>query len=170
MNDLEIFEILSSIYAGFKIYGPYIGSDGRARVVFKEMMEGKTSKAGKTFSMAWARAKMTAKRGFKLGEEEEVDHIDEDPTNDDFKNLQILQDTEHRKKSVKNAPQCQSKRTLERCPSCGEFFSCRVFRKKIANKKGRQPCCSRSCSSKLYIDPSTKFQRLLPLPLKEDVD
>jgi hypothetical protein len=143
MTDKEILEKLRSICDVKKIYGPYTSKDGRKRIVFYKSDES-------TASMAWARAKVIAHEGRYLTDEEEVDHIDEDPTNDDISNLQILSLQEHREKSGRQTSLRTNKRTIEQCPYCSVEFECKAYRKLAAVEKNKFVCCSRSCASRLY--------------------
>lgn len=78
-----MFESLYNLYNCKNIYGPYIGDDGRQRCVlyFED---------GKTSSKSYSRLLMEEKLGRLLLDGEEVDHKDDNNTNDDINNLQIL--------------------------------------------------------------------------------
>lgn len=147
---LDFSEQLENLYPNTRWYGPYQGEYGRKYVVCRETDGSKVLKRGKSFSMAYARARMQAILSRKLTKEEEVDHVDGDCTNDRDSNLQVLATEDHKEKSSSENSRRSSKRTVERCPKCGEEFECRPSRKRAAVEKGRKPCCSRSCSSSFY--------------------
>lgn len=141
---------LEQLYPNTRWYGPYTGLFGRKYVVCRETREGKAVKSGKSFSMSFARAKVQANLGRILTVTEEVDHIDGNCTNDELDNLQVLSTGEHRSKTAQEVSLKCNKRTTEECPCCSKNFVCGPFRKRIAEEKGRHPCCSRKCSSTMY--------------------
>lgn len=149
---MEIHEELERLHPNTKVYGPYVSkADGRSRVVFRETRsDGSVIRGGKSFSMSLARAKMTVKEGRILSQQEEVDHRDEDRTNDDIDNLQILDKIKHQYKSAGEAFVRTNNNEMVSCPNCGTDFFCDRTRFNVAAEKGKTPCCSRSCSSKLY--------------------
>lgn len=152
MTKTEIIARVSALHPGYRIYGPYISADGRKRLTFRQIDdEGRVRKVGsRSFSMAWSRAKMTAKLNRLLLKSEEVDHKNEDYTNDEFSNLQVLTVEDHLRKSGAENTRRQSARTHEVCPCCEQKFLCRGDLKRAAEAKGRKPCCGRKCSSKMY--------------------
>lgn len=128
---------IKDLYGCKNVYGPYIGKDGRKRCV---LYYGK----GNTPSKSYPRLVLETKLGRKLTEDEEVDHIDTDHTNDDPINLQILGTEEHREKSKLETYVLQSNKELLTCPQCGTLFSATQTR----INSSETPCCTRSCSSK----------------------
>lgn len=149
---MSIHEGLERLFPGKKVYGPYTDkTDGRSRVVLREIDDnGNTFRGGKSSSMSLARAKMSVKENRILEAYEEVDHKDEDKTNDNIDNLQILHKYSHELKSAAESHLRTSQQTMEVCPNCLSDFFCESFRKKTAEQKGRSPCCSQSCSSLFY--------------------
>lgn len=93
-------------------------------------------------TVSYARYLMSCSIGRLLTEDEEVDHKDEDRTNDSLDNLQILSKQEHIKKTNKN--RSPRKFVLLKCAFCGCEF------KKWENQlHGRSRFfCSRSCNAK----------------------
>lgn len=75
-----------------KIYGPYTRKDGRKHVILR--------KDGKLQTISYPRFLLEEKLGRKLLPEETVDHIDEDLSNDDLSNLQVLSRAENARKSL----------------------------------------------------------------------
>ena len=74
-----------------RVYGPYKQKDGRYFVIL--VYEDGTRKTS-----AYARYLMEQHLGRSLTDEEEVDHIDNDNTNDNIENLQILTREENMRK------------------------------------------------------------------------
>jgi hypothetical protein len=142
---------LEELYPNTRWYGVYRDKEGRGYVVCAEIdSSGRTPRKGKKFSMSFARAKMQAKLGRILGPDEEVDHRDTDHTNDAYHNLQVLTKGEHRRKSNTENEVLRSKYRWVNCPNCGVLFQCELYRAKIAIRKNKKPCCSRSCSASFY--------------------
>lgn len=92
---------------------------------------------------------MAVDLGRYLKNDEHVDHIDEDKTNDQLSNLQILSLVENNKKHVL-AKGKQAKKILLTCPKCTDTFMLteRHYNSRIKNNK--KIFCSRTCSSKFY--------------------
>ena len=90
---------------------------------------------------------MEQKLGRKLDRGETVDHIDEDFTNDNIENLQILTLSENAKKHAR------IKRPIEyvefTCPVCGNEAKKEARNVKHNLKRGKDgPFCGRSCAGK----------------------
>lgn len=127
------------MYDGYKIYGPY---GKRRKVICLVSTERRTT-------MAYARYLMSLKLGRPLAEDEEVDHLDDDCTNDDIKNLQILTPEENRAKQARLRRE-QALVTLV-CPECNtEFTRFRRYTNLRSNGSESPSCCSRSCSAKFH--------------------
>ena len=123
------------MFEGYKIYGPY-GS--------KRKMVALVSPEHRT-TMSYARYLMTLHLGRELTDQEEVDHIDDDYTNDVIENLQILTPEQNKAKQDKLRRE-QALITLT-CPQCGEEFTrFRRFTKMRNGGSGEPSCCSRRCS------------------------
>jgi hypothetical protein len=87
---------------------------------------------------------MSIKLGRILTKEEEVDHIDNDKTNDSLENLSLISRKENKEKFFKT-----QKRTMIalKCPECSCVFE-REKRQTHLVKGGRLTCCSRRCSGR----------------------
>ena len=96
-------------------------------------------------STAYARYLMSVKLGRYLLESEQVDHIDEDKTNDDLDNLQLLSMHENVVKQNKSRG-----RSMVRymCPVCNAEFSRRRKNSHFNNKQRTTMTCSRSCGNR----------------------
>lgn len=102
-------------------------------------------KNGYRTTTAYARYLYATEIGDYLGMDEHVDHIDEDKTNDDFCNLQILTALENSRKSSM-LPEVNLI-----CPVCGTSFT-----RTLTQLRGRKHrikdnliACSRPCGGKL---------------------
>ena len=104
-------------------------------------------KKGGRSSTAYARYLVSVDLGRYLGQDEQVDHIDDDAMNDVLSNLQILSVQENMVKRNKNLGIVRSFITLK-CPICKIEFTkeSRNLKHKISN--GKTPTCSRSCGGK----------------------
>ena len=93
-----------------------INPEGRRNVVlFNSQIDRST--------VSFARYLMSVKLGRFLTDQEEVDHIDNNKTNDDPNNLQILTPEQNREKREKHyLNNVQQKFDLE-CPNCGKSFT-----------------------------------------------
>lgn len=131
MNKDKAFNILRRLYGPFKFYGPYPRkSDGR-KIVCLHTNEGATTKL-------LAKVKLEIKLRRRLGKNDTVDHVDEDPTNDRYANLQLLSRIKNAKKSafhVKTLPTT--------CAHCDKQFVPSVTQRNTKTKAG--PFCSRAC-------------------------
>lgn len=122
-----------------KIYGPYLCSDGRNRIVL-------IFESSRT-SMSYARFLMMKHLNRMLRKDEEVHHINECPWDDRIENYEIVHSTDHRLKH--NPIQVD----LFSCFLCDKLFELSGKRLKNfkANQKRRMspgPFCSKSCAGK----------------------
>jgi hypothetical protein len=127
------------VYDGYRIYGPY----GKRRKIIVLVSPGHRT------TMSYARYLMSLNLGRELTPEEEVDHIDNDCTNDAIENLQIL--TPKQNSDKENATRTRDLVTLT-CPECDVEFT-RDRRNTNLRSKPRSTspsCCSRSCASSYH--------------------
>jgi hypothetical protein len=113
-----------------------------------------TKKSGRTYVNLWdrstgersiislARYRMSVHLGRRLIDNEEVDHADEDFTNDELWNLQILTGVENKQKNRRHRSGRIICRTPQICEMCKHEFFARTLRK----------LCSISCRSKALKD------------------
>lgn len=93
-------------------------------------------------TISYARYLMCVKLGYILSSEFEVDHIDNDKTNDDVNNLQVLTINEHKEKTAKQKAdgilyiECI-------CAGCNKSFS--RSRRIIESNKSDNDYCSLPC-------------------------
>lgn len=122
-----------------KIYGPYLRKDGRQHLVIVE--------DNKKYTISYPKWLMENHLKRKLESWETVDHIDNNPLNNDLTNLQILSRADNARKSVVYAEQIQLK-----CKYCGSLFFKRkaveLYERIIRKKDG--PFCSKQCVGKVH--------------------
>lgn len=119
-----------------KAYLSISNADGRARVSLHR-------EDGSGTFMQYARYLMSVKEGRILSENEEVDHIDKDKTNDSISNLQILTIEDHKNKT-KDEMSGRTCITLV-CAYCGSQFE-----RELRQFRYKRDFCSRSCNGKFY--------------------
>ena len=129
-------------YDGYYIYKVFHKGAGRnyANLVPID----KNNKKRKTIS--YARYLMSVKEGRILSKDEQVDHIDNDKSNDDINNLQILS---YRENNIKEVEHKGIKIYTLKCPNCGKIFERKkrdTFLSCPKNSKFGCTFCSRSCS------------------------
>lgn len=127
-----------------RINGPYVHTSGRLKgrryinIIHDD---------GRRTSMLYSRWLMQEKLGRPLLRSEHVDHIDEDPTNDDESNLQLLSPTDNAKKTAR------LRRSISwyefECPICGKASKKQLRHVKHNWNLGKAgPFCGRSCAAK----------------------
>lgn len=122
-----------------KIYGPYLRNDNRLHLVIKK-------EDGKLTSISYPKWIMEQHLERKLTSNETVDHIDNDPLNNDLSNLQILTREDNAKKAIKPAEYVELT-----CKYCGKSFSRRKsWETYLRNHNHDGPFCSKKCSGKLH--------------------
>ena len=126
-----------------KIYGPYLRKDGRKHIVI-------VKDDGTKRTQSYPRYLMEQHLGRELLPEETVDHIDNDFTNDDISNLQLLTLVENVEKSRK-----PKEIYTFVCPCCGKVASKDMCQVRHNLKRGKAgPFCSRKCAGKFtYVNP-----------------
>lgn len=125
-------------FFGWRVSKPFIGG-GRKCVYLST--SGRSS-----WKMTVARYKMCVYLGFILSKGMEVDHIDEDRTNDSLSNLQVLSRCDNSRKAAAH----KGRAYVElRCPWCSKTFI-RERRQTFLGVKGRKfTTCGRSCGGRL---------------------
>ena len=128
-----------TVYAEYKVYGPYFRKDGRRHVViYKSKYDKKT--------VSYPKYLMESIIGRYLESNECVHHIDGDFTNDSFDNLEIVDRSEH---SAVHAQVYEEINVI--CVGCGKEYKLtsiehRDLENNRRNKRGIGPFCSRHCS------------------------
>lgn len=120
-----------------KIYGPYLRKDGRKHIVI-------VHPCGRKQTKSYPKYLLEQKIGRELIGDETCDHIDDDFTNDESSNLQVLS----RPKNI-----IKSKTPAEwitfNCLHCGEKATKKAHNIRTNLKKGKAgPFCSRHCAGK----------------------
>lgn len=122
-----------------KIYGPYLRKDNRLHLVIKK-------DDGKLTSMSYPKWIMENYLGRKLTTDETVDHIDNNPLNNDISNLQILSREANARKAVVPAEYIKLI-----CKYCGKSFKRRkAWEVYLRSKNLDGPYCSRQCVGKVH--------------------
>lgn len=95
-------------------------------------------------STQYARYLMAVKLGRFLTEDETVDHIDGDKTNDSIDNLQLLSRADNIKKA------CKKPDITLKCPVCGKIFirTRSQLRGRLKRAYKNEVCCSVECAHK----------------------
>lgn len=127
--------------------------EGRTNVV----LYNRNNKMRSTTSLA--RYKLSVKLGRYLDSEEHVDHIDEDKTNDDIDNLQILSPADNNRKHIKLNNK-EAKFLILNCPKCNEPFLISLRNYKSRQKNNKNIFCSRSCARKFYTIPHSLIKKI----------
>lgn len=131
-----------------KIYGPYTRKDGRKHVII-------IKDDGSRQTKSYPRLIMEQSLGRELTEQETVDHINNDFTDNRIENLQLLSREDNAAKAMIGK---EAKKFSFSCPCCGKE-STKDLRTVVHNlKKGKSgPFCSRVCAGKAtYLNPWSK--------------
>jgi hypothetical protein len=127
------------MYENYKFCGPYIGKDGRLRLVGVD-----ANKVRHTIS--YPKYLMELHLGRYLEKEEQVDHIDGNPLNNDLSNLQILSLGKHQYIDA-----LRNEDIVVNCKFCGKPFVIKGNTVHNRNRKDRHQSgyfCSKQCSGK----------------------
>lgn len=133
------------------ITGPYLRKDGRMHTVIRFVDGTKTTKS-------YPKYLIEQKLGRLLENDETVDHINRDISNNSYDNLQILSRSENAKKSAIKAQDI-----FHECCWCGKNF--KLTRSQIKNYKRKSgPFCSRKCSGQYGAELQNKRVEKLGKP------
>lgn len=117
-------------FIGYTLYKVFHSKEGRTMAQLVKSADDRTT-------MAYSRYLMSVKLKRKLSKEEEVDHIDDDKSNDEIGNLQILSKHDNIAKWAKTLT---TEFVKFICPICGISFE--RFKR---NSHRLSPACSRAC-------------------------
>lgn len=124
-------------YKGHRVYGPRIENTGRWAV----SLVNQTTK--KQFTMSLARYVMSIGLGRVIDKSKHVDHIDMNPLNDTWSNLQLLEVSTNLRKG--SASGYHERKTITfTCPICTKRTT--QWLAKSANTRPCVMCCSRDCA------------------------
>ena len=118
-----------------KIYGPYHRKDGRQHIVI-------IHDDGCRQTKSYPKHLLEQKIGRELVGDETCDHKDEDFTNDNRSNLQVLTRSENASKSATKAI------GLFTCALCNTQFEPSRHQRTARAKEKPGPFCSKSCATK----------------------
>ena len=121
------------------VYGPYTRKDGRQHVIHYDGVTKRTQ--------SYPRYLMEQYLERPLRDDEQVDHINNDYTDNRIENLQLLTQLENINKSSKRAETKQFN-----CPVCKIEFTktLRRWKDNQIKQKKAGPYCSRSCAGKAH--------------------
>lgn len=126
-----------------KTYGPYLGRDGRYRIILK-------FNDGTKKGMSYPKYLMEGHLERYLEENETIDHIDGNPLNNELSNLRVLNRQEHSSNDcIRNHP------IVVTCTYCGKTFEIEGNKINSRNRRDRHQSgyfCSRSCSGKYGVE------------------
>jgi len=125
-----------------KMYGPYKRKDGRMHVIWVDK--------GKKQTQSYPRFLMEQVLGRKLESWEEVDHINNNFTDNRLENLQVISKIQNHYKEL-NRQERKAKTVELICSFCGRVFT-RPFRtekRRLSNNKAG-PYCSKQCVGKVH--------------------
>lgn len=122
-----------------KIYGPYKRKDGRQHVIHYDGVTRHTQ--------SYPRFLMEQHLDRKLEEWEQVDHINDDPTDDRIENYQILTQLNNIQKSAPKAQTYECK-----CACCGKamMIPLRQYKQNQVVQGKAGPYCSRRCAGIMH--------------------
>lgn len=121
------------MYEECKIWGPYLCSDKRLRVVVK-------CKGDKGHTISYPKFLMEKHLGRHLLPDETVDHLDGNPLNNDISNLRVVRNDIH---AILDVYRRQDFEVT--CSMCGKRFIVEGRRHNDRNRNGSGYFCSRSC-------------------------
>lgn len=121
-----------------RIYGPYIRKDGRSHIII-------INKDGTRYTQSYPRFLMEQSLGRKLERWEQVDHINDNVTDNNIENFQLLSQSENIRKS-------KHEELVEIiCVYCGQKAIKKMKNVKANKKKGKSgPYCSRRCAGLVH--------------------
>ena len=129
-------------YEGYNLYRVFDKRMGRWLAVLHRSCKDR-------HTISYARYIMSVKEGRILEKWETVDHKDEDHSNDNIDNLQILTQLENNRKHVK-ALGLEEKMSKLICPNCHKDFEIATSQEKSKRKNSKNIFCSRRCSGIFY--------------------
>lgn len=126
------------LYEGYKLRGPYLRPDGRKHLVI-------VKPNGKKTTLSYPKYLMEMSLGRYLEDNETVDHIDRDFSNDSPENLRVIDRTLHASDDAKRTVPLQVT-----CIWCGNKFTMSTNQqchRKFHGGKGKSgPFCGNSCT------------------------
>jgi hypothetical protein len=127
-------------------------NDGRKRVDLVNSNDSRTT-------ISYAKYLMSVKLGYELPSDIEVDHKDNDKTNDDISNLQLLTSEENKKKQNDFYLENTQVSYGYECVFCGVHF---ILTKRVVNMRLAQNVvyahCSKSCATKNNARLKARFK------------
>lgn len=121
-----------------KIYGPYKRRDGRSHIIV-------INDHGARYTQSYPRYLMEQHLNRRLEDWEEVDHINDDVSDNRIENLQLLTKAENIRKSI-----IPAELITFICPECGKKAtkSAAIVRHNQGTYNRKGPYCSRNCAGR----------------------
>lgn len=127
-----------------KVYGPYTRKDGRQHVIVVDNGRRQTISYPK-----W----ILIQNGFVFEDDDTVDHIDGDHTNNNINNLQIISRSQNASKKYTDHPELKAEVVELICSHCDKMFIRykRDYEYLLRKNKNKEYYfCSRSCQGKVF--------------------
>lgn len=146
-----------------KSFGPYLGKDGRYRIILK-------LNNGSNKTVSYPKYLMELHLGRYLEENETIDHIDGNPLNNDLSNLRVIDRKEHAYNDA-----IRNDKLIVTCAYCGKSFEIdgnKLYNRNRTDRHQSGYFCSRSCSGKygkevqLGIKQHEQKEKVKPLKYK----
>ena len=128
-------------FQDYTVYGPYVGNDGRSRVILR--------KNGKNKTMSYPKFLWWKHKGILISDEQHIHHKDENFSNNNIDNFEIK--TIHDHMSLHRKEGAFHRTYAEYiCPSCSSSFKklLRFVRSNQLQQHKSGPYCSRSCAGR----------------------
>lgn len=153
-------ELILSLYPPYtSVCSSYIRGDGRQHIVLNDSKKSKGEK-GKTKTISYPKALMEVKLGRRLTDNETVDHINGDFTDNSIENLQVLDREAHVVKDV-----IRVKTNYLICPVCGVTFTPTKDQRK---RPDRPHFCSRKCAGLYGKQVQLGQEKISPQEIKSE--
>jgi len=141
-----------------KVYGPYVVKQKSSKIYGRKIVQVHYIDGTKK-NLLYSRHLMQEHLGRELNRQEEVDHIDQDKTNDVLDNLQIIFNKQHLKLDTKRIKDVQIK-----CIWCRKIVFKNPRNMDHNSKLGKAgPFCGRSCAGKYGAAIQNKQCEKLPV-------
>ena len=127
-------------YDDYRVYVEYHSKENRRYAILRPYDHNK-----RITSISYARYLMSVKEKRILAHDEEVDHIDNNPMNDDINNLQILSPENNR---LKYSSLVHKAMVRLKCPACGKEFIKEKRQVHALYNANLYSACSRECAGR----------------------